>query len=110
MTITKVAENATDAGDGPREYDPDAVAGAPVPGPPGSMSIVAPIGGTQLDELAAVDGVERVQPVKSIDADYIVARRRHALRDRHRRVHHRACACSSPRASSPTRRHPGTRS
>ena len=72
MTVTKVAENATDAGDGPREYDPDAVAGAPVPGPPGSMSIVAPIGGTQLDELAAVDGVERVQPVKSIDADYVV--------------------------------------
>ena len=72
MTVTKVAENAADAGDGPREYDPDAVAGAPVPGPPGSMSIVAPIGGTQLDELAAVDGVERVQPVKSIDADYVV--------------------------------------
>lgn len=72
MTVTKVAENATDAGDGPREYDPDAVAGAPVPGPPGSMSIVAPIGGTQLDELADVDGVERVQPVKSIDADYVV--------------------------------------
>ena len=110
MTVTKVAENATDAGDGPREYDPDAVAGAPVPGPPGSMSIVAPIGGTQLDELAAVDGVERVQPVKSIDADYVVARRRHPLRDRHRRVHHRHAPAARRGRAARRRRHPGTRS
>jgi putative ABC transport system permease protein len=71
MTVTKVAENAADAGDGPREYDPNAVDGAPVPGPPGSTSVVALIAGTQLDELAAIQGVVRVQPVKSIDADYL---------------------------------------
>ena len=37
MTITKVAENATDAGDGPREYDPDAIAGEQN-GPPGTTT------------------------------------------------------------------------
>jgi putative ABC transport system permease protein len=71
MTVTKVAENAADAGDGPREYDPNAVDGAPVPGPPGSTSVVAPIAATQLDELSGITGVVRVQPVKSVDADYI---------------------------------------
>ncbi len=71
MTVTKVSASAADAGDGPREYDPQAIPGAPVPGPPGSSSVVAPIGTSQLDELAAIDGVVRVQPVKTIDADYI---------------------------------------
>ena len=70
MTVTKVAENATDAADGPREYDPEAIAGAQ-DGPPGTTSVVAPIGSADIDELAAIDGVLRVQPVKSIDADSI---------------------------------------
>ncbi len=94
MTVTKVAENATDAADGPREYDPDAISGGPVAGPPGSTSVVAPIGTTQLDELAAIDGVERVQPTKTIDADYIAVRRRHEVRDRRRRVRQRHAAAA----------------
>ncbi|HZW41841.1 MAG TPA: ABC transporter permease, partial [Agromyces sp.] len=71
MTLTKVAENATDAGDGPREYDPDAIAGEQN-GPPGTTNVVAPIGSADIDELAGIPGVLRVQPVKSVDADYIV--------------------------------------
>ncbi len=71
MTVTKVADNAADDADGPREYDPDAINGGPAAGPPGSTAVVAPIGTTQLEELAAIDGVEQVQPTKSIDADYI---------------------------------------
>lgn len=70
MTITKVAENAADDGDGPREYDPEAIAGAQ-DGPPGTTSVVAPISSADIDELAGIDGVVRVQPVKSVDADYI---------------------------------------
>ncbi|KRE21749.1 ABC transporter permease [Agromyces sp. Soil535] len=73
MTVTKVADNASDDADGPREYDPDAISGGPVAGPPGSTAVVAPIGTTQLDELAAIEGVERVQPTKTIDADYITS-------------------------------------
>ena len=71
MTVTKLADNAGDDADGPRTYDPDAISGGPAAGPPGSTSVVAPIGTTQLEELAAIDGVERVEPTKSIDADYI---------------------------------------
>ncbi|WP_448811281.1 ABC transporter permease [Agromyces bauzanensis] len=70
MTVTKVADNATDASDGPREYDPDAIVRAQN-GPPGTTSVVAPIGSAELDELAGIDGVERVQPVKSVDVDSI---------------------------------------
>ena len=70
MTVTKVAENATDASDGPREYDPDAIV-RPENGPPGTTSVVAPIGSAELDELAAIDGVLQVEPVKSVDVDSI---------------------------------------
>ena len=69
MTVTKVAENATDD-DGPREYDPDAIAGEQN-GPPGTTNVVAPIDSADIDELSAIDGVLRVQPVKSVAADYI---------------------------------------
>lgn len=71
MTVTKVAENAVDDGDGPREYDPDAIAGEQN-GPPGTTNVVAPISTADIDELAGIDGVVRVQPVKSVDADYLV--------------------------------------
>ncbi|GAA4373245.1 ABC transporter permease [Agromyces bauzanensis] len=70
MTVTKVAENATDASDGPREYDPDAIVGEQN-GPPGTTNVVAPIGSAELDELAGIDGVVRVQPAKRVDVDSI---------------------------------------
>lgn len=70
MTVTKVAENATDGSDGPREYDPDSIVRAQN-GPPGTTSVVAPIGSAELAELAGIDGVVRVQPVKSVDVDSI---------------------------------------
>ncbi|WP_136707334.1 ABC transporter permease [Agromyces sp. H66] len=70
MTVTKVAENATDDSDGPREYDPDAIV-SEREGPPGTTNVVAPIGPAELDDLAGIDGVVRVQPVKSVDVDSI---------------------------------------
>lgn len=69
MTVTKVADNATED-DGPREYDPEAIAGEQN-GPPGTTNVVAPIDSADIDELAEIDGVLRVQPVKSVAADYI---------------------------------------
>lgn len=73
MTVTKTADTQRDAAEGPREYDPDAISGGAVPGQRGRTSVVAPIRTTQLAELAAIDGVERVQPTKTIDADYIAS-------------------------------------
>ena len=69
MTVTKVADNATED-DGPREYDPEAIAGEQN-GPPGTTNVVAPIDSADIDDLAEIDGVLRVQPVKSVAADYI---------------------------------------
>ena len=69
MTVTKVADNATDD-DGPREYDPEAIAGEQN-GPPGTTNVVAPISTADIDDLAEIDGVLRVQPVKTVAADYI---------------------------------------
>ncbi|MET0782155.1 MAG: ABC transporter permease [Microbacterium sp.] len=69
MTITKTPEGATGiAADGPVEYNPDAVA-SDLPGPPGST--VVALTPTDLDTLAAIDGVLDVQATRSISPDFI---------------------------------------
>ncbi|PXA72154.1 ABC transporter permease [Cryobacterium arcticum] len=69
ITVTKAAE---DTGDGPVEYNPDAVAvdspNAP-PGAPGS-SLVA-LTSTDLSTIGDVDGVLSVQPQLSVSPDYV---------------------------------------
>ncbi|HEU0181946.1 MAG TPA: ABC transporter permease [Agromyces mariniharenae] len=69
MTVTHAPEE--DAGDGPQEYVADQVAQQrTAPGPATGQSI-DPITASDLEELAAIDGVVSVEPVKAIDVDYI---------------------------------------
>jgi len=69
MTVTKTPEGATGiAADEPVEYNPDAVASGQ-PGPPGST--VVALTPTDLDILAAIDGVLDVQATRSISPDFI---------------------------------------
>ncbi|MFT4280605.1 ABC transporter permease [Microbacterium sp.] len=73
MTVTKQAETTT--ADGPQEYDPDAVTTAPGPDSGGAGGgaggTVAIITADDLDDLAAVSGILRVEPVRSLSVDYI---------------------------------------
>ena len=69
MTVTHAPDE--DAGDGPQEYVADQVAQQrTAPGPPSGQSI-DPITASDLEELAAIDGVVSVEPVKAIDVDYV---------------------------------------
>ena len=69
MTVTHAPDE--DAGDGPQEYVADQVAQQrTAPGPPSGQSI-DPITLSDLEELAAIDGVVSVEPVKAIDVDYV---------------------------------------
>jgi putative ABC transport system permease protein len=69
MTVTHAPDE--DAGDGPQEYVADQVAQQRTgPGPQSGQSI-DPITGSDLEELAAIDGVVSVEPVKRIDVDYV---------------------------------------
>ncbi|MRX44670.1 ABC transporter permease [Agromyces kandeliae] len=70
MTVAHQAEETTD--DGPREYDPDAVtaSGLGADGPGGGGTI-DPITDDDLVTIAAIDGVESVEPLKQVSVDYI---------------------------------------
>ena len=69
MTVTHAP--AQDAGDGPQEYVPDQVTQqATGPGPQAGQA-TDPITTSDLDEIAAIDGVRSVEPVKRIDVDFV---------------------------------------
>lgn len=59
-----------DAGDGPREYDPDTVT-ATVTNQGPQASTVTALTDTDITELSSVAGVESVEPVLSVRPDYI---------------------------------------
>lgn len=66
MTVTKAADTESDPGDtGPREYDPDAVSSG-VEG----VSTVA-MTDDDISRIGDIEGIEDVEPVKSIDIDYV---------------------------------------
>lgn len=69
MTVTHAPEE--DAADGPQEYDSDQVAQQRTAPGPVSGQTIDPIIATDLDDLAAIDGVVSVEPVKAIDVDYV---------------------------------------
>ncbi|MEW1833330.1 ABC transporter permease [Microbacterium sp. NPDC079995] len=70
MTVTKNAESEEglpgQASDGPQEYDPNTVSGG-IPGT--TVSALTP---DDIDTIGDVDGVLRVDPVRTISPDYIV--------------------------------------
>lgn len=76
MTVTKTADDAPADG-GPREFNPDDVVTGPGPG--GSGGGPGGAGGTtvqvitsdDLDTLAGLDGVIKVQPVRTLTVDFI---------------------------------------
>lgn len=75
MTLTKTAETS-DTGDGPSEYDPDTLTtgagpgGAGGAGAPGATTVEA-ITADDLDAIAVVEGVVKVEPVRTLSVDYI---------------------------------------
>ncbi|UOQ56365.1 ABC transporter permease [Leucobacter allii] len=74
MTVTKDSGAQTDGGfgssDGPVEYDPDAVPAGQGQAAPGMSSTTTALTPEDLDELARVPGVLRVEPTRSITVDY----------------------------------------
>ncbi|MFZ4892991.1 ABC transporter permease [Plantibacter sp. Mn2098] len=70
LTVTKAVDPGTKTTDGPRKYDPDTVTTGGVG--PGGQTTVALITPTDLDALAAVQGIDSVKPTKTVKADYIV--------------------------------------
>ncbi|GAA2042539.1 ABC transporter permease [Agromyces tropicus] len=72
MTVAHQVEETTD--DGPREYDPDAVAasGLGADGPVGGATI-DPITDDDLATIAAIDSVESVEPLKQVAVDWVEA-------------------------------------
>ncbi|MFE6968883.1 ABC transporter permease [Isoptericola sp. NPDC057653] len=74
MTVTKTTEQTEEA-DGPREYDPnqiDSSAGMPSGGAPGAGGggVVA-LTGDDIDAIADIDGVLRVEPAENVVLDYV---------------------------------------
>lgn len=69
LTVTKPAEESR-TGDGPTEYDPDAIS-TEGGGPPGTFSTVTVMTPDDLAEIETIDGVLRVEATKSISLDYI---------------------------------------
>ncbi|MGV8882050.1 MAG: ABC transporter permease [Rhodoglobus sp.] len=70
LTVTKPAEDAASASDGPAEYDPNSIERAQQ-GPPGTTVTVTALTPDDLTSLGEIDGVLRVQATKSISVDYI---------------------------------------
>lgn len=68
LTVTKQTDTQP-ADDGPREYDPDTVSAGPEGGVPGMT--VGIITAEDLDTIAALAGIERVEPVRSVTVDYV---------------------------------------
>ncbi len=66
MTVTKTSDTETAIGDdGPREYDPDAVS----TGMPGASTVA--MTDSDISQIGRIDGIEEVEPVKSISIDYV---------------------------------------
>ena len=70
LTVTKPAEDAAAASDGPTEYDPDSIEGAQQ-GPPGTTATLTALTPDDLTALGEIDGVLRVQATKSISVNYV---------------------------------------
>lgn len=73
MTVTATPDDSAGFGptdSGPAEYDPDAIASAGLGAPGQTVVALTP---TDLDTLAAIDGVREVQATKSLSPDYIQA-------------------------------------
>ncbi|WP_426625716.1 ABC transporter permease [Leifsonia sp. McL0607] len=68
MTVTRPVTQDTTSG--PQKYEPGQVTSDQ--GPRG-LQTLDPIGQAQLDQLAGIDGVLSVQPVKSVQVDYVRA-------------------------------------
>ena len=68
LLVAPAADQA--AGDGPTEFDPDARAQSSTPNPLGSTSL---LNDDDLATIAAVEGVDRVDPVRQVAIDWIVA-------------------------------------
>ena len=77
MTVTKNSDTETEPGfpgaSGPIEYDPDAVSLAPGGGsaPPGFAPTTTALTPDDLETLERVEGVLRVEPTRTISADYV---------------------------------------
>ncbi len=72
LTVTKTSTDAT-ASTAPRKYDPDAISSGRQAGPPGTTSEVTALTDQDITTLAAVPGIARVVPVKSVTIDYVQA-------------------------------------
>lgn len=70
LTVTKPSEEAASTSDGPVEYDPDAISSGRQ-GPPGTNTTVTAMTPDDLDTLASIEGVLRVEARKSVSLDYI---------------------------------------
>ncbi|MGB4778151.1 ABC transporter permease [Microbacterium sp.] len=71
MTVTKASDSASGGiggGSGPVEYDPDAVSAGVGGGPGTTVTALTP---DDLDTLASVAGVLRVEPTRALSADYV---------------------------------------
>ena len=68
MTVTKPADGDVDPREtGPREYDPDSIQTGDGP----STSSVSYLTAADLDAIRQVDGIRDVEPVKSVQLDYV---------------------------------------
>jgi len=72
LTVTKTSTDAT-ASTAPQKYDPDAISSGRQAGPPGTTSEVTALTDQDITTLAAVPGIARVAPVKSVTIDYVQA-------------------------------------
>ncbi|KQM40426.1 ABC transporter permease [Microbacterium sp. Leaf203] len=72
LTVTKTSTDAT-ASTAPQKYDPDAISSGRQAGPPGTTSEVTALTDQDITALAAVPGIAKVAPVKSVTIDYVQA-------------------------------------
>jgi putative ABC transport system permease protein len=72
MTVTRTTEQ-TALDSGPQEYDPGTVeVSGGAAGAAGGLSVVA-LTSADVDAIAAIEGVERVSPMKNVQVDYVQA-------------------------------------
>ncbi|MDZ5143120.1 ABC transporter permease [Microbacterium testaceum] len=72
LTVTKTSTDAT-ASTAPQKYDPDAISSGRQAGPPGTTGEVTALTDQDITALAAVPGIAKVAPVKSVTIDYVQA-------------------------------------
>ena len=72
LTITKLAETAAEVDEGPQEYNPDQLeTESSQPRPGVNTVVVEPLTSQDFTDLAAIDNVLRVEPLKPISVLYI---------------------------------------